>query len=231
MYHYVYEITFLDDKKYIGCRSTVIKPELDTCYLGSGRYLPPDRTPQNCIKRIIATFNTRKEATDYEEYLIALNNAVKSNMYYNNRLHVYDKHGSHLSEEHKKLISKQHRGVKRPEYAKKYSGSGRTPAQIAGSKKGAEKTRGIKNPKKGHPNISNCAFKPWYYITPNGEYYQVYDMTLKDAAKILFNVSVHQLTHRFSKENIDKPFKQKRNNLFGYTFGFLNKDKTDLDIE
>lgn len=230
MYHYVYELTFSDGKKYIGCHSTTIEPELDTCYLGSGKYLPKDRTPQTCTKRIVATFSTRKEATDYEEYLITLNNAVKSEDYYNARLHVYDKHGSHLTEEQKEYFRKLYTGRKRPEYAAKYKGSGRTPAQIAGAKRGGLKMRGTKDPRKGKPGVKNNSFKPWYYITPSGEYHEVYDLTLRDACKKLFNVSEHQLEHRFYKDNIHKKMKRKGNNLYGYTFGFIPKP-TDLDTE
>lgn len=229
MYHYVYELTFQNGMKYIGCHSTTIEPELDTCYLGSGKALPEDRTPQNCTKRIVATFNTRKEATDYEEYLIVLNNAVKSNKFYNLRKHVYDKHGFPCSEEQKQYFSKTYTGRKRPEYAKKYVGAGRTPAQIAGAKRGGLKMRGTKDPRKGKPGIKNNAFKPWYYITPDNVYVEVHDMTLQDAAEKLFHVSRHQLVHRFSKENQHKPLKQRRNSLIGYTFGFLPRP-TDLDV-
>lgn len=231
MYHYVYTLYFpLTKKSYIGCHSTVIEPELDTCYLGSGKSLPKDRNPSNCIKKVVKTFNTRQEATAYEEKLIAENNAVESEDFYNMRLHVYDKHGSHLSEEQKKQISERQTGKKRPEYAKKYKGEGRTPAQVAGAIRGGLKQRGIKNPLKGKPGVKNNAFKPWYYITPEGEYHEVYDVTLKDAAKELFNVTVHQLTNRFIPSNAHKPMKQNRNSLVGYTFGFLPRP-TNVDIE
>lgn len=231
MYHYVYTLYFPSTKKsYIGCHSTTIEPELDTCYLGSGKNLPKDRNPSNCIKKIVKLFNTREEATAYEEKLIAAHNAVESEDFYNIRLHVYDKHGSHLSEEHKKQISERQTGKKRPEYAKKYKGEGRTPAQRAGSIRAGLKLRGVKNPRKGNPGVKNSAFKPWYYITPSGEYHEVYDMTLRDASSKLFHVSEHQLIHRFSPANRHKPLKQRRNALVGYTFGFLPRP-LDMDTE
>lgn len=224
MYHYVYTLYFPStDMLYIGCHSTTIEPELDTCYLGSGKYLPKDRTPDNCIKTVVKTFNTRLEATKYEEFLILKHNAVKSEKFYNKRVYVNDKHGTHLSEKHIALISKRQLGKKRPEYAQKYKGEGRTPAQRAGSIRAGLKLRGVKDPRKGRPGIKNNAFKPWYYITPDGEYHEVYNLTLRDAASQLFNVSEHQLTQRFTPANIHKPFKQKRNSLVGYTFGFLPK--------
>ena len=98
MYHYVYTLYFPSTgMSYIGCHSTIIEPELDTCYLGSGTRLPKDRSSQNCIKKVIKVFNTRKEATRYEEDLIAETNADIRDDYYNMRWHVHDKHGSHLS--------------------------------------------------------------------------------------------------------------------------------------
>lgn len=227
MYHYVYTLYFPSTgMSYIGCHSTVIKPELDTCYLGSGKLLPKDRNPQNCIKTIVKEFNTRKEATSYEEFLIAKYDAVNSSSYYNVRLHVYDKHGSHLSEEHKAWISNHFKGRKRVEYSKKYRGEGRTPAQKAGSIRAGLKLRGTKDPRKGKSGVKNNAFKPWYYITPSGEYHEVYDLTLRDASKKLFNVSEHQLTNRFIPANIHKPMKKSCNKLVGYTFGFLPRPLT-----
>lgn len=231
MYHYVYTLYFPSTgMSYIGCHSTIIEPELDTCYLGSGARLPKDRSPQNCIKKVIKVFNTRKEATRYEEDLIAETNADIRDDYYNMRWHVHDKHGSHLSEEHKALISKTLKGRKRPEYAKKYKGEGRTPAQKAGSIRAGLKLRGTKDPRKGKPGVKNSAFKPWYYITPSGEYHEVYDLTLRDASKQLFNVSEHQLTQRFTADNAHKSMKQNRNSLVGYTFGFLPRP-LDMDTE
>lgn len=231
MYHYVYTLYFpFTGMSYIGCHSTTIEPELDICYLGSGKDLPKDRTPDNCIKNIVKTFETRTAATKYEEFLILKHNAVKSDKFYNKRLHVNDKHGTHLSEEHKALISKQHLGKKRPEYSKKYKGEGRTPAQKAGSIRAGLKLRGTKDPRKGKPGVKNNAFKPWYYITPNGEYHEVYDLTLRAASSKLFHVSEHQLVHRFSPANIHKPLKQRRNALVGYTFGFLPRP-LDMDTE
>lgn len=231
MYHYVYALYFpFTGMSYIGCHSTKIEPELDSCYLGSGKDLPKDRTPDNCLKTIVKTFKTRAEATKYEEFLILKHNAVKSEKFYNKRLHVYDKHGTYLSEEHKALISKQHLGRKRPEYSRKYKGEGRTLAQRAGSIRAGLKLRGTKDPRKGKPGVRNNAFKPWYYITPSGEYHEVHDLTLRDASSKLFHVSEHQLTHRFTPANAHKPLKQKRNALVGYTFGFLPRP-LDMDTE
>lgn len=231
MYHYVYQLYFPSTQKYyIGCHSTKIKPELDTCYLGSGVDLPKDRSPQTCQKIILKTFSTREKATSYEEYLIKTNDAVNSDKYYNKRLHVYDKHGQHLSEEQKQKISTFFTGRKRPEYAAKYKGEGRTPAQRDGSIRAGLKLRGTKDPRKGKPGTKNTAFKPWYYITPSGEYHEVYDMTITDAAKKLFGVSYHQLDNRFIPMNIHKPMKIKRNKLVGYTFGFLPRP-INIDTE
>jgi hypothetical protein len=217
MFHYVYLLEFNNGMGYIGMHSTTIAPELDTCYLGSGKALPP-RNPTSCTKTILQIFKTREEAVNYEIELIKLNDCVKSPIWYNLRKSTFDKYGTNLSEEHKQQISQQQAGRSRISFGQKYSGTGRTPAQKAGDKRTAEKLRGIKNPAKGFPSISNNQFKPWYYITPSGEYVEVFDTTKLDYASKL-GVTSRQLSHRFHYTNEHKqgkysPFK-------GWIFGNL----------
>lgn len=210
MYHYVYLLEFENGMGYVGMHSTSIEPELDTRYLGSGTALPPkDSIP--CTKTILKTFDTREEAAQYEIDIIDLNDCVASPIWYNQRRSTHDKHGSNLSDEHRKLISETMTGRKRPEYAAKYVGEGRTPAQVDGARRCAEKIRGTKNPSKGSPSVSNPAFIPWYFITPEGKYTEVFDITKKDYAEIL-GFTPRQLTHRFHHTNMHKagtvkPFK------------------------
>lgn len=217
MFHYVYLLEFENGMGYICLHSTVILPELDTCYLGSGKKLPP-RCPKTCTKHILKVFNTREEARAYEIELIEVNNCVDSDLWYNVRKSSHDKHGSSLSEEHKELISKTHKGRKRPEYAKKYKGEGRTPAQKAGSIASGLKLRGTKCPAKGSPGTNNSGFSPWYYITPEGAYVEVHDVPKQDYAERL-GFTARQLGHRFHYTNEHQesnryPFK-------GWTFGNL----------
>lgn len=43
MYHYCYLLEFPDGMKYVGAKSSKLRPDLDTTYLGSGKDLPKDR--------------------------------------------------------------------------------------------------------------------------------------------------------------------------------------------
>ncbi len=105
----------------------------------------------------------------------------------------------------------------------KYCKGYRTPAQIEGAKKGAEKIRGTSNPAKGKPGISNNGFKPWYVITPDGVYKEFHDIPKQDAAH-LFNVTSRQLGHRFHYTNEHKIAKTLP--LKGHVFGNLPKPDT-----
>ena len=217
MFHYVYLLEFPNGMGYIGLHSTVSAPELDTCYLGSGKALPP-RDPSSCTKTVLKTFPTREEAVQYEIELIELNDCVKSPIWYNLRKKTFDKHGSTLSEEHRKLMSARQKGISRTAYGQKYSGAGRTPAQRAGDLRAGAKIKGTKNPAKGSPGILNQGFVPWYYITPAGEYVEVLDIPKQDyAAKLGF--TPRQLGHRFHYTNEHKVCN--RSPAKGWTFGNL----------
>lgn len=224
MYHYVYLLEFSNGKGYIGLHSTTIKPELDTCYLGSGKGLP-ERSPETCTKTILKTFSTREEARQYEIDLIQLNNCVKSDIWYNLRLSTHDKHGSSLSAKHRALISKTHKGRDRSAYGKKYTGENRTPAQKAGTIIAAEKVRGSKCPSKGKSGTANNGFIPWYFITPTGEYTEVHDTTKNDYA-LRLGFTPRQLGHRFHYTNEHKT--GKRGISRGWIFGNLPRP-TDVD--
>lgn len=226
MFHYVYLLEFPNGMGYIGLHSTVIQPELDICYLGSGKALPP-RDTTSCTKTILATFPTRETALQYEIDLIIANDCVKSEIWYNLRRNTFDKHGSTLNPQHIKQIVENRTGKLRTEYGKKYSGEGRTPAQKAGDKRAGLKILGTKNPAKGSPGISNQGFTPWYYITPTGEYVEVLDTPKQDYASKL-GFTARQLGHRFHYTNEHKvartlPAK-------GWTFGNLPRP-TDMDSD
>ena len=217
-YHYVYTLQFTDGMKYIGLHSTNIKPDLDTCYLGSGSALPKGRTYQTCKKKIVQVFDNRQEAVDLEIQLIKKYDAVDSGEFYNQRLKTHDKHGSSLTEEHKAEISKTQKGRSRVLYGQKYSGDGRTPAQKAGDKSAGDQIRGIKNPAKGLSGSTNNGFNPWYYITPEGVRVEVHSESKQDYAAKL-GVTPRQLGHRFHYTNEHKEAKTLP--LKGWTFGNL----------
>lgn len=217
MFHYVYLLTFDDGMRYVGAHSTVIEPHLDTCYLGSGKALPP-RTPQSCDKTILQVFNTREEAVKYEIDIIRLNNCVQSPDWYNLRLKTHDKHGSTLTSEHKKMISEAHKGRDRSDYGKRYTGAGRTPAQLAGDKRNSDRQLGTKNPAKGSLGTKNQGFKPWYYITPDGQYVEVHDR-VKQEVCLELGFTYRQIINGFHYTNEHK--KARTLPRKGWVFGNL----------
>ena len=230
MYHYTYLIEFTDGMKYVGAKSRLFHPNLDVCYLGSGKALPINRTPQNCIKTVLAIYTTRKEATDAEIAYIDKHNCCASPEYYNIRRRTYDRHGCTKESCSGAAISskiQQGRSAKTHKYLKEkgekfkqYTGNNRTPALLDADKRRGDTIRGTKNPAKGHPGISNNGFTPWYYVTPTGDYHEVYSITRKDFASKI-GLTPRQIEHRFHYSNIHKPGKTKP--LKGWVFGTLPK--------
>lgn len=226
MYHYVYKLTFPDGMMYVGVHSTRIQPQLDTCYLGSGKALP-ERTPATCVKEILKEFPTRKEAVAYEIACIDLWDAIESPLFYNQRRTTFDKHGTSLSEEHREQIRLTSTGRSRPEI-RKYVGENRTPAQKDADRRNGEFNRGRKNPKKGHPGTSNNGFRPWYYVTPQGAQIDVVDRTKQEMAST-FGMTERQMAHRFHYTNQHQPCRYTVGNAKGYIFGDLPRPVTEQD--
>ena len=86
MNHYVYEVTNnINGRKYIGKRSCKCPIEKDL-YFGSGIAIKEALKKygvDNFTKEIIKTFDTSKEAFEYEEYLISKFDCVTDIKYYN----------------------------------------------------------------------------------------------------------------------------------------------------
>ena len=228
MYHYVYLLEFPDKMLYVGAHSCKFSPQLDSCYLGSGRHLPKNRNRFNCKKTIIGEYLTRKEAMDAELAYIIKHDCVTSKAYYNARLRTFDRHGvtketcpgAATSSRIQKGVTKHDSAAirKRGQNFKQYVGKNRTPALLDADRRRGETIRGTKNLAKGHPGTANPAFTPWYYITPAGDYHEVYSTTRKDFAPQL-GLTPRQIEHRFHHTNIHKPGKTKP--AKGFTFGTL----------
>lgn len=205
--------------KYVGAKSTNIKPELDTTYLGSGRLLPKDRhdNRHTVNKVIIGNFATRDELMEFERNFIIQNNCCKDTQWYNQRVKTYDLHGALGHNNSKSTLASITQGLT---MTKRYGNGFRTPAQIDGAKRMAVTNTGTKNPFKGHLGTSNSGFVPWYYITPMGDYVEVLDKTKRELAKEL-GFTERQLTNGFHHTNIHK--KARTLPRKGWTFGNLPK--------
>lgn len=223
MNHYSYLLEFSNGMRYYGARSTELDPQLDASYLGSGKALPEDRyTTNRPVKTVTNTFNTRKELLEHEKEFLILNRCCTDAGWYNRRLTSTDRHGiSNPWNQHK--VNNKEKFSRT--YSERYKGN-RSPAMLAAHARTAELIRGVLNPAKGHKGITNAAFKPWYYITPKGEYVEVLDTTIKDMGNKL-GLTTRQISNRFSSVNINKPAKTKP--LKGWVFGYLPRPQTALD--
>lgn len=104
--------------------------------------------------------------------------------------------------------------------SRNYKGNNRTPAQLEKDRLHSIKLTGTKCPAKGHKGTTNCAFIPWYYITPEGQYNEVLDVTKKDYIKTgRLPFTERQLSHRFHYTNLHK--EGKKGIFKGWTFGNL----------
>ena len=113
MYHYTYIITYTDDKQYIGVRTSKCLPELDTKYIGSSKHTPNELFKS---KKILNTFNTRKEAVADEIRLHNLYSVSTSENFYNKAKQTsvgFDRSGTKPTDEHKQRISESLTGRKR----------------------------------------------------------------------------------------------------------------------
>ena len=85
--HYVYELTNkINGMKYIGKRTCHCPIENDKNYMGSGVKIVQavkEYGKNNFEKKILKTFNTSKEALEYERYVIESVEAYDDNNYYN----------------------------------------------------------------------------------------------------------------------------------------------------
>ena len=211
--------------KYVGAHSTVITPENDAMYLGSGIDLP-ERTYKTCHKEILATYPTRDSLMEAEIKYIKTCSCVKSPLYYNKRLKTFDRHGTKGSptnvgktKDNCQYIADA--SVKR----KQYFGNNRTPAQLASDARMRGKSTGPNPLKASGKGIKNKAFAPWYFIDSKGMYTEVHNICKKDYAELL-GITPRQMEHRFHHTNQHKQAKGLP--LKGYTFGNLSSKPTDV---
>lgn len=225
MYHYAYVLTFPNNMRYIGARSSVLPPELDTTYLGSGKALPKDRHDHRHLidKKIIQVCESRSVLMQFEMDFIIQNKCITSPEWYNQRLKTHDRHGEKLKLPIKRNCAESLK--KRETFSRRYGNGYRTPAQLQADKNVSLRHKGVPNPKKAHKGIDNHGFVAWYYITPEGVYVEVHDKTKEEMAEVL-GFTKRQLGHGFHYTNQHKC--SDRHPRKGWTFGNLPKPtKTD----
>ena len=218
MRHYVYLLEFQDGMKYVGARSCNFDPKLDTCYLGSGRHLPKDRNIFNCKKTVLKEYLSREAAITAEITYIKEHACVVSKRYYNTRISTFDRYGTTGKKQNRNKELDQKALKIRAEKFKQYKGKNRTPALLDADIRRGNTIRGTKNPAKGLSGIANNGFTPWYYITPAGDYHEMYSVTRKDFAPTI-GLTPRQMEHRFHHSNIHKAGRTKPSK--GWIFGTL----------
>jgi len=213
MNHYTYEIKFENGMKYMGVRSCRCDIEDDT-YTGSSKLIPPELYA-TCEKTILATFDTRVEAQQDEIRRHEELDVARNPLYYNGvnaKSTGFSPIG--LTKKHSENV------LKRAEKFRAYRGDNRTEAQLKADQKVSEFQKGRKNPAKGNSGMENHQVKPWYYITPEGDYVEVY-------TSIRQYLPTHPVFKDWSPSKIYERISTKahtpsvRGVVKGYTFGYL----------
>lgn len=135
-YHYVYEITYADNRKYIGVRSCNCSIEEDP-YMGSPFHLPAELEGTG-VKEVLSTHTTRQEAM-LEEIRLHTELDVKNNSNYINQCNATSVKFQVSKEAHQRSANSRrgrtkdtHEYIqKQVEARSKYKGEGLTPAQKA----------------------------------------------------------------------------------------------------
>lgn len=241
MNHYTYEIEFENGMKYVGVRSCKCEIDKDN-YLGSSKIIPPELY-ETCTKRILNTFETRIEAiydeiNMHEELDIAVNpnyyNQVKQTAEKFDQQRTTKETHDHIAAMADKLKGRTKKDYEYLEVSSKKKaalrGTNRTEAQIKGSIESSKKLKGTKNPSKGNPSVNHPRYRPWYYITPEGEYFEVYD-TIRNfisegLAPEIFNQRA--ITHAMTTK-CHIPLL--RGSLKSYVFGYLDTKPNYLTQE
>lgn len=109
---------------------------------------------------------------------------------------------------------------------KTYTGYNQTTKQLEGRVKAAKTATGQKVPSRGKPGTASILFKPWYYITPNGDYHEMKDTTItqfvENSNGVFKKASVFRATSAHCNELLYF------GELKGYTFGFLPRPNKNI---
>jgi len=239
--HYTYEIEFENGMKYVGVRSCKKDIHKDS-YLGSSKIIPPELYA-TCVKRILGTFETRllavkEEIRLHEELDIALNinyyNQVKQTTAKFDQAGTTKETHKHIERMAEKLRGRTKEGWEYLEVSAKKSsalrGSNRTDSQRMGDVKSAKYNQGRKNPRKGNSGTNSAKYAPWYYITDEGMYHEIYT-TLRSYA--LGPDNVNNFTYSLLGGSITRlPHMPIMKGKFkGFVFGYLHSKPDYLTQE
>lgn len=226
--------------KYIGVRSCKCRIGEDS-YLGSSKIIPAELYA-TCVKTILATFNTRAEATQHEIDLHNKYDVAVNPEFYNQakQTHIgFNQQGAKASthpgvqaraEKIKGRSKKDYKYLEeKGKLASSYRGSNRTEAQKAADLK-LSANKGVSNLAKGNTGLDNPQVKPWYYITPEGLYTEVYTSIRQylPISPFFKNWPPSKIYERIST----KPhIPSQKGVVKGYTFGYLHNKPEYLNQE
>lgn len=166
MNHYTYLL--INNKSgmlYIGKRSCTCKPQEDTSYMSSSKYVPKEE----CTKVILREFLTSKEAVAHEIELHNLHDVGINPMYYNKSKQTstkFDTTGisNPCTEEAKQKLRKAKKGL-----VPNWSAEGKEQIlknlKRGGSPEAREKAAKAVINNGSNKGIKNSQFKPWYIST------------------------------------------------------------------
>jgi len=221
--HYTYQLSFSDGKKYIGVRSCKCNITEDSGYLGSSKHIPTELY-ENCEKEILKVFDTRVEAVLHEIELHNKYDIAVNPKYYNKAKQTatgFDSQG--LTKNNSSSV------LQSAKSSRKYRGIARTEAQLAADKQTSIREKGRKNSKKGNIGINSPKYKPWYYVTPDYEYIEVYDSISNYIRKGIIPGVTKINGLYFMQEYLHKPIRKGK--LRGYTFGYIHSKPEILTQE
>ena len=205
--------------KYIGVRSCKCDISKDP-YTGSSKLIP-NELYATCVKVVLAEFSTRVEAQQDEIDRHKLLDVARNSEYYNgvNAVSIgFSPMG--LTKEHSEKVRL------RAEKFRAYRGADRTVAQLAADK-ALTKYKGSENLAKGNSGMDNPQVKPWYYITPEALYVEVY-------TSIRQYLPLHPVFKTWSPSKVYERISTKPHSpsqkgaVKGYTFGYLHNKPSYL---
>lgn len=213
MNHYTYELRFENGMKYIGVRSCKCPIDEDS-YVGSSKLIP-STLYATCEKVILGVFDTRIDAQQDEITRHAKLDVARNPEYYNG-INAKSTGFSPVG-----LTAKVSENVaNRAKRFRAYRGENRTEAQKLADQ-ALSKFKGTKNPAKGLSGLDNTQVKPWYYVTPEGEYVEVYT-SIRQYIKSHPIFKAWPVSRIYERMSIAPHIPGLKGAIKGFTFGYIH---------
>lgn len=161
---------------YIGKRQSVCKPEEDTSYMGSSKYVPK----AECDKIILSCFDNHLDAVNEEIRLHQLYDVANNPLFYNKSKQTSTKFDTtgfrfNLTEEQKIKLSNSSKGVPKTLTDEQRAANKARLAQYRTPELRLKAAKTLKD-NGSNKGVKNAGFKPWYIMTET-QTYLFYDIS------------------------------------------------------